>query len=178
MFEHIAVRRRPGNVNEGVLDVGWAQYRCALGRGGTTVLKREGDGCTPAQATMRPRFAYWRSDRLTRRPVCSLPLNAISAQNGWCDDVGHPMYNQPVRLPSGASHERMMRDDCLYDLCVVLDWNMTPKRARHLGSAIFMHVAKPGYRPTLGCIALALPDLLQLVARLSLATKITVFRQS
>ena len=32
------------------------------------------------------------------------------------------------------------------------------------GSAIFMHVARPDYGPTEGCVALALPDLLELLA--------------
>ena len=63
-------------------------------------------------------------------------------------------YNRPVRLPYAASHERLRRDDRLYDICVVLDWNVRQRR-RNLGSAIFLHLARPGYQPTEGCIAVS-----------------------
>ena len=178
MFEHIAVRKKPGSVIEAVLAAGNRQFQCVLGKGGTTVFKREGDGATPAHRVLHPLSAYWRSDRLLKRPVCSLPLRAIQFTDGWCDEPASATYNQPVRLPFAPSHEVMMRQDCLYDLCVVLDWNMPPVRSRGRGSAIFMHVAKPGFPPTAGCIAMALPDLLQIVSRLSTTTKIIVYRQS
>lgn len=178
MFEHIAVRRKPGSVIEGILSAGECRFSCVTGKGGTSIFKREGDGATPAHRQMRPVSAYWRPDRLAHRPQCALPLRAITANDGWCDDPVHAAYNQPVQLPFVSSHEVMMRDDCLYDLCIVLDWNMPPVRSRGRGSAIFMHVAKPGFPPTAGCIALALPDLLHVAARISLKTQITVLRQA
>ena len=70
-----------------------------------------------------------------------------------------------MRLPYPASAERLWREDELYDVVVVLGYNDRP-RARGRGSAIFMHVAKSGYAPTQGCIALARPHLLRLLERL------------
>lgn len=160
------------------MNTGNFQFTCVLGRSGASVSKRESDGATPAHRVLVPRYGYWRQDRLAQRPQTKLPLTAISAHDGWCDEPVHPAYNQPVKLPFDASHEAMMRADCLYDLCIVLDWNMVPGRARWRGSAIFLHVAKEGYQPTEGCIALALPDLLHVVARINQRTRITVFKQA
>jgi L,D-peptidoglycan transpeptidase YkuD (ErfK/YbiS/YcfS/YnhG family) len=82
-----------------------------------------------------------------------LPVRAIGRSDGWCDAPGDRNYNRPVRQPYPASAEPLWRGDELYDLVVVLDYNLRP-RVRGRGSAIFMHVARPGYRPTEGCIAL------------------------
>ncbi|MEO0543426.1 MAG: L,D-transpeptidase family protein [Pseudomonadota bacterium] len=178
MFKHIAVRKRPGSVIEGIFDTGEIQFRCVLGKNGTNVLKRESDGSTPAHRILRPVSAYWRADRLKARPSSQLPIKAIGAADGWCDEPASPVYNMPIRLPFVGSHEEMKREDCLYDVCIVLDWNMPPNRSRGRGSAIFLHVAKPGFPPTAGCIALARCDVLHILARLTSDTRITVLRQS
>jgi L,D-peptidoglycan transpeptidase YkuD (ErfK/YbiS/YcfS/YnhG family) len=94
-----------------------------------------------------------------------LPVRAIRRHDGWCDASADRNYNRPVRLPYAASAERLWREDALYDVVVVLDYNKRP-RVRGRGSAIFMHVARPGYAPTEGCIALARGHLLRLLERL------------
>jgi len=176
MLTTIQVRRKPGAATRGVLIADGRMLPCALGRAGPTVFKREGDGATPAHALMRPSWCYWRSDR-GLRPRAILPLRPIGPDDGWCDAPEHPSYNAPVRLPFAASHEVMLRRDCLYDICIVLDWNMTPRgRARHRGSAIFLHMVKPGYPPTAGCIALARRDLEWLVARIDRQSRFIVMR--
>ena len=135
---------------------------CALGRSGTRVLKREGDGASPSG-----RFAilevFYNPDR-TRRPLMSLPLRVIAKTDGWCDAAQDRNYNRKVKLPYSASAEHLHRDDGLYDVVVVLDYNIRP-RVRNRGSAIFMHVARPGFLPTEGCIALRRIDLLRVLAR-------------
>ncbi len=83
--------------------------------------------------------------------------------DGWCEDKRSGLYNRPIRLPSPAGHETMWRADHLYDIVGVLDWNMSP-RVRGRGSAIFLHLARPGYAPTAGCIALNRRDILLLLA--------------
>ena len=83
--------------------------------------------------------------------------------DGWCEDSRHGRYNCPIRLPSSSGHETMWRDDHLYDVVGVLDWNMRP-RVRGRGSAIFLHLARPGYGPTAGCIALEKHDFARLLA--------------
>jgi len=134
-------------------------FRCALGRAGIVPAeaKREGDGATPA-ARLPLRRVLFRADRLAP-PRCSVPLEPIAPDDGWCDDPGDPAYNRMVRLPHPARHERLWREDGLYDLVGVLGWNDAPTVPGR-GSAIFLHVASPGLGPTEGCIALALPDLL------------------
>jgi L,D-peptidoglycan transpeptidase YkuD (ErfK/YbiS/YcfS/YnhG family) len=62
----------------------------------------------------------------------------IRADMGWCDAPADANYNRRVRLPFRAKHEKMLRDDRLYDVCIVLDWNIRPRR-RNGGSAIYMH---------------------------------------
>ena len=143
--------------------VAWpkGEARCALGRRGVTTNKREGDGATPV-GTMALRYVLYRPDRVTP-PATRLSLRALQPEDGWCDDPESPEYNRPVRRPFPARHESLWRDDELYDLIVVLGWNDAPPVVAR-GSAIFLHVAGEGYAPTEGCVALARPDLLRLLA--------------
>lgn len=136
------------------------RVRCALGRGGVRADKREGDGATPAGAFPLRRLLY-RADRL-ERPVTGLSIKAIHADDGWCDDAKDPAYNRPVRLPFAASHEKLWRDDALYDLVAVIGHNDDPPVPER-GSAIFLHIAKPDWGPTEGCVALTRDDLLRLL---------------
>lgn len=141
----------------GFLEWRGKRYRCALGRGGVTANKREGDGATPAGSFPLRRVLY-RPDRLPR-PATGLPARRLRPQDGWCDDPDDPNYNRQVRLPYRAHCERLWRDDALYDLIVVLGYNDAPVVPGR-GSAIFLHVAHPDYAPTEGCVALARDDLL------------------
>jgi L,D-peptidoglycan transpeptidase YkuD (ErfK/YbiS/YcfS/YnhG family) len=82
---------------------------------------------------------------------------------GWCDDPMDVEYNRQVRLPFHARHEILWREDGVYDLIVELGFNDDPVIPGR-GSAIFLHVARADYAPTEGCVACALPDLLELLA--------------
>ncbi|HZH28724.1 MAG TPA: L,D-transpeptidase family protein [Azospirillaceae bacterium] len=135
--------------------------RCALGRSGISHDKREGDGATPVGRFVLRRVLY-RPDRLAP-PATRLPVAPIASDDGWCDDPADPNYNRPVKRPYPASHEEMWREDDLYDVVVVMGHNDDPV-APGMGSAVFMHVATADYGPTAGCVALALPDLLRLLA--------------
>lgn len=137
-------------------------FRCALGRGGIANEKREGDGITPV-GRWRMLELYYRADRLDR-PKTGLPAHIIDAQDGWCDDPDNPSYNRKVRRPFSASHEALWRQDHLYDVLIVLNYNIDPV-VPYRGSAIFMHLAREEYGPTEGCVALSRPDFLDLVAR-------------
>lgn len=132
-------------------------WRCALGPAGVTRDKREGDGATPAGRFPLRRVLY-RPDRVAP-PSTVLPLARIEPADGWCDDPADVRYNRPVRLPYPASHERFWRDDGIYDVIAILGYN-DDRPVPGRGSAIFLHVARPDYGPTQGCVALALPDLL------------------
>lgn len=115
---------------------------------------------------------FYRPDRV-RRPCAGLTVRATRPSDGWCDDARDGNYNRKVRLPYAASAETLWRDDRIYDVIVVLDHNRRP-RARGRGSAIFMHVARPGYAPTAGCIALSLADLRHLLGALGRAAAVYV----
>ncbi|MEL7447443.1 MAG: L,D-transpeptidase family protein [Pseudomonadota bacterium] len=137
--------------------------RCALGKGGVVAAddKAEGDGASPVGVWAMKRV-YYRPDR-GPAPETGLETVPISQHDGWCDAPDHPLYNRPVTRPFEASHERLWRDDHVYDLVVELGHNDDPVVPGR-GSAIFMHVAKPDYAPTEGCVALAENDLRAVLA--------------
>lgn len=155
----------------GVLLAAGLTLPCALGRSGRRPLKQEGDGATPMGIFQLESVRY-RPDR-GPRPKTGLPVKQIGPSDGWCDAAADRNYNRPIRHPYPASAERMWRPDDLYDVVVVLDCNRRP-RIRNRGSAIFMHVARPGFTPTEGCIALRRPDLLRLLARLSRGARLRI----
>lgn len=167
----LVVRTRSARATRGFLVFGPLRWPCALGRGGIRALKREGDGATP-----RGRFgldsAYYRADKLRRSPF-ALPLRAISRDLGWCDATSDRNYNRSVRHPYPASAECMWREDGLYDLVVVLGYNIRP-RIKGRGSAIFMHVARQGLPPTEGCIALRRDHLVRVLGMVRPRTRIVV----
>jgi L,D-peptidoglycan transpeptidase YkuD (ErfK/YbiS/YcfS/YnhG family) len=134
------------------------EVACVLGPGGVVPAqaKREGDGATPA-GRWPMRRALYRPDR-GAAPASGLPLAAIRPDDGWCDAPDDPAYNRPVRLPYPASAEAMWREDGLYDVVVVLGHNDDPP-VPGMGSAIFLHCARPDFTPTQGCVALARADL-------------------
>lgn len=159
----LVVRARPGAPGRGLLLAGPLALPCALGRAGIAHLKREGDGATPAGRFTLLRLRF-RPDRL-RRPATRLPARPLGPGDGWCDMAGDRNYNRPVPHPYPVSHEALWRADGIYDLLVELDCNSRP-RVQGRGSAIFLHIARPGYAPTEGCIALSRPDLARLLPRL------------
>lgn len=133
--------------------------RCALGKAGVVdaVTKREGDGASPAGRWVMRRVFY-RPDRVVR-PETALPVQPIDPADGWCDAPDDPAYNRRIATPYPASHEKMWRDDHVYDVVVELGYNDNPPVPGR-GSAIFMHLARPDWSGTEGCIALDLQDLL------------------
>jgi L,D-peptidoglycan transpeptidase YkuD (ErfK/YbiS/YcfS/YnhG family) len=159
------------SATRGVLKLGDLVLPCALGRSGRRTLKREGDGATPVGRWCLLQVLY-RADRI-RRPATALPVRQIKPDAGWCDAPADRNYNRPVRHPYPASAERLWRTDGLYDIVVVLSHNVRP-RVRGGGSAIFMHVAQPGYSPTAGCIALRGEHLRRLLERLGPGAAIRV----
>jgi len=152
----------------GVLSLGGALYRCAFGRAGIAADKREGDGATP-MGRFALRRVFFRPDR-GPRPATALATVPLTPDLGWCEDPSSARYNRLVRLPASSRHERphdhMWRDDRLYDICVEIAYNDDPV-VKGRGSAIFLHLARPGYAPTQGCIAVGERDMRRLLARLS-----------
>jgi L,D-peptidoglycan transpeptidase YkuD (ErfK/YbiS/YcfS/YnhG family) len=152
------VVRGKGNI----YTAGWGAVsrRCAVGRGGIGEKLREGDGLTPLGKWPLRRVLY-RADRIAA-PSTSLPIAPIEPDQAWCDVPGDPNYNRLVRLPYPSLDERLWREDSLYDLIVVVGFNDSPPVSGK-GSAIFLHLARPDYGPTAGCVALSREDLIEAV---------------
>ena len=131
-----------------------------VGAGGVREDKVEGDAATPV-GKFPLRRLYFRNDRLVL-PKVRLPARPIGEHDGWCDDPRSSSYNRLVRMPNEWSHEKMWREDGLYDLVVVVGYNDDPPEGEW-GSAIFLHIARDDLSPTQGCIAFARDDLLELV---------------
>ena len=165
------VRRKPGHPTRGWLMAGPLALPVALGRGGIKANKREGDGGTP-RGTFRLRRLWWRADRVPR-PLTHLPVRPITGADGWCEDPGDRRYNQPIRLMPGEPGDRLKRDDRLYDFIIEIDHNTRPRVAGR-GSAVFVHVARPGFAPTAGCVALKPDALKRLIARAGPNTRIVI----
>jgi L,D-peptidoglycan transpeptidase YkuD (ErfK/YbiS/YcfS/YnhG family) len=158
----ILVRTLSRAAKRGYLRFGAWSAPCALGRSGTTALKREGDGATP-RGRFQLRCVFYRPD--AKRPKVALALRSIRRDDGWCDDPSDRNYNRRVRMPYPSSAERLWRPDGLYNVIVVLGYNDVP-RVRNRGSAIFMHVARADFGPTEGCVALRERDLRRLISLL------------
>jgi L,D-peptidoglycan transpeptidase YkuD (ErfK/YbiS/YcfS/YnhG family) len=171
-ISRITVFQRPQARARGLLVAGALCLPVALGAAGMRVDKREGDGTTP--------IGTFRMLRLWRRPgrgfaQCGLPQRIMRVTDLWCDASGHRLYNRPARAPLSVSHETMWRADALYDAVIEIGWNIKP-RIMGRGSAIFMHLAREGYLPTAGCVALHPRDMRKLLPLIGTATRLILRR--
>lgn len=167
----ITVRRQAGAPTRGILVLDGRPLPVALGRGGLKANKREGDGGTPI-GKFRPLRLWWRKDRHAR-PRTGLPVRPIQQDDGWCEEPSNRRYNRPIRIEPESNADRLMRDDHLYDFIIEIDHNACP-RIKGRGSAVFLHLARPGFAPTAGCIAMTKASMLRLLARLDRRTRIVV----
>ena len=147
------------------------KFRCALGKSGIGNKKMEGDNITP-RGIFKIIKIYYRKDRL-KKLSSKFTLIEIKKNIGWCDDPKSRKYNQPITLPNKYSHEVLYRKDNIYDLILVLNYNIRPT-IKNRGSAIFIHVAKKNYKKTAGCIAIKKNDLISLVKEINKNTKVII----
>jgi L,D-peptidoglycan transpeptidase YkuD (ErfK/YbiS/YcfS/YnhG family) len=170
-LRNIEVRALPGRRSQGLMKAGPLTVPVALGRGGIKANKREGDGGTP-RGRFRPLRLWWRADRV-RHPSTLLPARRITRAAAWSEDHGDRNYNRPVIRSANEPGDRLWRSDVLYDLFIEIDHNVRPRVAGR-GSAVFIHVARPGLNPTAGCVALRFSDLRRLAQRIGPKTRITI----
>jgi L,D-peptidoglycan transpeptidase YkuD (ErfK/YbiS/YcfS/YnhG family) len=147
------------------------KFKCSFGKAGIGNKKIEGDNITP-KGVFRIVKIYYRKDRL-KKLSSKFTLIEITKSMGWCDDPKSRKYNQPIRLPTKYSHEVLYRRDNIYDLILVLNYNMNPI-IKNKGSAIFIHIAKKNYKKTLGCVALKKNDLIKILQIIKRKTKIKI----
>ena len=146
----------------GIISFAGQSIPCVLGKGGIVAHKIEGDGATP-RGTFNILYGFYRSDRI-RSLSTNIIMIATKKDYGWCDDTDSPLYNRFVRLPTKWRHETLWREDNLYDICLVLDHNLHPRK-QNCGSAIFFHLKHSDNNPTEGCIAVSLAHMKKLLMR-------------
>jgi L,D-peptidoglycan transpeptidase YkuD (ErfK/YbiS/YcfS/YnhG family) len=147
------------------------KYRCALGKAGVNEKIKEGDNITP-KGIFKITKIYYRPDKIKKIKTLIKKIK-IKKNMGWCDDPRSRFYNQQIKLPTKYGHERLYRNDNLYNLIAVLDYNTNPI-IKNKGSAIFMHIAENSYKKTRGCIALKKKNLVELVTKIKKNTKIKI----
>jgi L,D-peptidoglycan transpeptidase YkuD (ErfK/YbiS/YcfS/YnhG family) len=155
----------------GYLEYKNLKFRCALGKAGIKKKKKEGDNITP-EGRFKIIRVYYRRDKIKNISTL-IKKKEIKKKIGWCDDPVSSFYNKEIKLPSKFSHEKLYRKDNLYDLILVLNYNINPT-IKNKGSAIFIHIAKKNYEPTAGCIALKKEDLIELLKKIKKNTKIKI----
>lgn len=153
------------DAGNGKLKLGNKDYDCVIGKHGYVAQNegREGDGKTPL-GTYALRYGLYRADRVDL-PETDLPFYPVRQDDGWCDAPHDSAYNRPVRLPYRASAEALHKESHVYDVIIVLGHNDSPPIA-DMGSAIFMHIARGENKPTQGCVAVSLDDMMAIVPKL------------
>ena len=146
------------------------ELKCTLGKAGIGIKKKESDNITP-KGTYKIINIFYRKDRI-KKISSKFQLIGITKKIGWCDDPRSEYYNQLIKLPTEYSHEKFFRKDNIYDLVLVLNYNMRPI-IKNKGSAIFIHVAKKN-KKTAGCIALSKMNLITLIKKIDKKTKIKI----
>ena len=147
------------------------KFRCALGKSGIGDKEIEGDNVTP-RGIYRIVKIYYRKDRI-KKITSKFKLVEITKIMGWCNDIKSKKYNQLIKLPTKYSHEKLYRKDNVYDLILVLNYNMKPT-IKNKGSAIFIHVTRENYQSTQGCIALKKNNLIKLISKINKNIKIKI----
>jgi L,D-peptidoglycan transpeptidase YkuD (ErfK/YbiS/YcfS/YnhG family) len=160
------VVKAPGNIKYKKL-----RFRCSLGKAGIKKKIKEGDNITP-KGKFKILKIYYRSDRIKKFST-NIKIIKIKKNMGWCDDPKSSLYNKEVKLPFNFSHEKLYRKDHLYDLILVLNYNINPIK-KNKGSAIFFHIANKSYKKTKGCVALKKFDLINLISKIKKNTTIKI----
>ena len=158
--------------NKHTLKVDDFEFKCCIGKNGSTINKKEGDKKTP-KGIFELENLYFRKDRI-EKPVTSLKSIEIKKNIGWCDDINFPKnYNKLIKVNNKLRHEKLKRKDHTYDLLIPIKYNFK-KPKTGLGSCIFIHLTK-NYKPTAGCIALKEKDFLIMLRLINKNTKIKIF---
>ena len=151
----------------------YGDYRtkCAVGKRGIKIKKKEGDLITPKGTYNLSRLLY-RKDRV-KNLKSSFKKYVINKNMGWCDDPNSKDYNKQIKLPFKYSHEKLYIKENIYDIILVLNYNMQPIK-KNKGSAIFIHVAKRGFKPTKGCVAIKKNELRKIIKKINVRTRVKI----
>ena len=158
-------------INKKYLTFGNFKVKCSVGKKGIHTKKREGDLITP-KGLFKIKEVLFRKERLKKLKT-KIKIKPIKKNMGWCDDPESEQYNKLISYPFKFRSEKLHRSDNIYDIILVLDFNMYPIR-KNKGSAIFLHVAKKDFSPTKGCIAIQKHHLKKLLKMVNKKTKVKI----
>ena len=158
-------------VNSKYLTYNNYKAKCVIGKRGIGTKKKEGDLITPV-GSYKIKYILYRKDRI-RKIQTKVKKIEIKKNMGWCDDPRSKKYNKLVKLPFFYNFEKLYRKENIYDIILVLNFNMSPV-IRNKGSAIFVHVAKKNYEKTEGCVALKKIHLLKILKELKKNSKVMI----
>jgi L,D-peptidoglycan transpeptidase YkuD (ErfK/YbiS/YcfS/YnhG family) len=145
-------------------------YKCSLGLNGLNKTKKEGDKSTPIGIFSLGNL-FVRTDRIKNLKT-NFHYISIEKTMAWSDDPNSKDYNKLIKVNSDH-REIMFRNDHIYDLILVINYNMHPI-IPNKGSAIFIHISKDNNTPTQGCVALNLDDFREILITLKPSDKIRI----
>ena len=146
--------------------------RCSIGKRGISIKKREGDKKTP-KGEFKLKYILYRKDRIINITT-KLKKIVIKKKMLWCDDPNSSYYNKIINYPSKYRAEKLWRNENIYDIIIVIDYNLNPV-IKNKGSAIFLHIAKKKYQPTKGCIAVSKKNIKLLISKINKKTKLKIY---
>jgi L,D-peptidoglycan transpeptidase YkuD (ErfK/YbiS/YcfS/YnhG family) len=161
-------------INKKYLTYSKYKVKCAVGKRGIGLKKKEGDLITPI-GQYKIKYILFRRDRI-KKIQSKIRKIEIKKNMGWCDDSKSEQYNKLIKLPFNYSHEKLYKKENIYDIILVLNYNMNPYEKKK-GSAIFIHVASKSYEKTKGCVAIKKIELLKIIKELKKDTKVKIERQ-
>ena len=157
-------------INKKYLTFNNYKAKCSVGKRGIGQKRKEGDLITP-KGKYKIKYIMYRKDRV--KIQSKIKKIIIKKELGWCDDPDSKHYNKIIKLPSSYKYEKLYKKENIYDIIIVLNYNMDPI-VRNKGSAIFIHVAKKNYKKTEGCIAVKKAHLLKIAKDLKKNTKVLI----
>ena len=157
-------------INKNYLTYNKLKFKCTIGKKGISYKKKEGDLITP-KGQFKIKYILYRNDRV--KIATKLKKKVIKKNMGWCDDPKSKNYNKLIKSPYPYSYEKLYKKENIYDIILVLNYNMNPI-IKNKGSAIFIHVAKKNYKKTEGCVALKKSDLLKIIKVLKRNTTVMI----
>ena len=160
-------------INKNYLTYNKLKVKCAIGKKGIGYKKKEGDFVTP-RGEFKIKYILYRKDRV--KFTTKLKKKVIKKSMGWCDDPKSKYYNKLIKLPFIYKHEKLYKKENIYDIILVLNYNMSPIK-KNKGSAIFIHVAKNNFRKTEGCVAIKKVKLIKIIKEINSNTKVKISLQ-
>ena len=160
-------------INKNYLTYNKLKIKCSIGKKGIGNKRKEGDLITP-KGQFRIKYILYRKDRV--KISSKLKKKVIKKNMGWCDDPKSKQYNKLIKLPFVYRHEKLYKKENMYDIILVLNYNMNPIK-KNKGSAIFIHIAKNNFKKTEGCIAIKKNQILRIVKEVEPNTQVIISLQ-